>query len=276
MKKLSLLLLSLLLTGCGKEEQKHIHLLSGDWDLALASSHMAKAALEQAGYSVSMELANPGQIWSRLAAGEADASLSLWMPQSSAAYVERFFDRLHDLGPNYPALKLGMAVPEDAPVDSLEQLAGSGYGAGLIVGIDASHGIMRMAEQALALYGLNDYRLQPGSVEAYRQQGVAAMAPGQEGLFIAWQPDRLLSNGKLRLLADSKAAFAIGERPHTLVRRGLEDSAPRAMEILAGLDWQPQDMVWMFEQVAGGKDFAQAAERWLPRTKGQEAVAGPL
>ncbi|GAA3537274.1 glycine betaine ABC transporter substrate-binding protein [Zobellella aerophila] len=263
MKKLPLLLLSLLLAGCGEEEQKHIHLLSGDWDLALASSHMAKAALEQAGYSVSVELANPGQIWSRLAAGEADASLSLWMPESGGAYVERFFDRLHDLGPNYPTLRLGIAVPEGAPVHSLEQLAGSGYGAGQIVGIDASHGIMPMTEQVLALYGLDDYRLLSGSVEAYRQRGQAAIDTGQELLLIAWQPDRLLMSGKLRLLADPKAAFATGERPHTLVRRGLEDSAPRAMEVLASLGWQQQDVVFMFERLNQGHDFSQAANLWL-------------
>lgn len=263
MKKLSVLLLSLLLAGCGKQEQKHIRLLSGDWDLALASSYMAKAALEQAGYSVSVELANPGQIWSRLAEGEADASLSLWMPESAGAYVARFFDRLDDLGPNYPALHLGLAVPDTAPVHNLADLAGSGYGAGQIVGPELSHGIMVLTERALASYGLGHYRLQPGSAGEYRQRAQSAMDSGQPLLLAAWQPDRLLQHGKLRLLADPRAAFATGEQPHTLVRRGLEDSAPQAMAILAGLHWQQQDMVFVFAQLEQGNDFSRAAELWL-------------
>ncbi|MBL1379175.1 hypothetical protein [Zobellella iuensis] len=109
--------LALLLSACGGEPQREIRLLSGEQYQELASSHMAAAVLERAGFEVSISRANLGQSWQRLWAGEADASLSIWMPEASSPFVARFFERLHDLGPNYlgPRLEEGDWPEGDRP-----------------------------------------------------------------------------------------------------------------------------------------------------------------
>ncbi|WP_375055746.1 glycine betaine ABC transporter substrate-binding protein [Zobellella sp. DQSA1] len=168
------LVLALLLGGCGGEVRQEVRLLSGEQRQELASSHMAAVVLEQAGVEVSISQANLGQSWQRLWAGEADVSLSIWMPEASSPFVERFFERLHDLGPNY----LGPRLDE-----------------------------------------------------------------------VDWPA---------------------GDRPHTLARRALERSAPEALEILAGLRWQQEDLEWVLAEWEAGGDPKQAAEAWLARKEGTD------
>ena len=96
---MALLMLSLMLAGCTDSTSREIHLLSGASPAELARNHLAGAVLEQQGFTVTVEEARLGQIWQRLWAGKADASLSVWLPEASAPFVERFFERLDDLGP---------------------------------------------------------------------------------------------------------------------------------------------------------------------------------
>ncbi|GAA3707994.1 hypothetical protein GCM10022421_13660 [Oceanisphaera sediminis] len=102
--RMALLMLSLMLAGCTDSTSREIHLLSGASPAELARNHLAGAVLEQQGFTVTVEEARLGKIWQRLWAGKADASLSVWLPEASAPFVERFFERLDDLGPRDGAL----------------------------------------------------------------------------------------------------------------------------------------------------------------------------
>ncbi|WP_232455192.1 glycine betaine ABC transporter substrate-binding protein [Oceanisphaera avium] len=97
-KSAALTLALLLLSGCGKDANNSLLLLSGSEPAELARSHLAAATLEQHDFSVTIEEARLGQIWQRLWAGKGDASVTVWLPEASAPFVERFFDRLDDLG----------------------------------------------------------------------------------------------------------------------------------------------------------------------------------
>ncbi|MGO4999329.1 glycine betaine ABC transporter substrate-binding protein [Oceanisphaera sp. W20_SRM_FM3] len=93
-------LAALLLSACGDGASHEVTLLTGAAPSELARTHLAAAMLKQQGVQVSIEEARLGQIWQRLWAGRADASVTVWLPQASAPFVERFFDRLDDLGAN--------------------------------------------------------------------------------------------------------------------------------------------------------------------------------
>ena len=106
--KISLLSLAiLLLSACGEGGSRDIHLLTGASPAELARTHLAAAVLKQHDYTVTVEEARLGQIWQRLWAGKADASVTVWLPKASAPFVERFFDRLDDLGPKDVGLSVG-------------------------------------------------------------------------------------------------------------------------------------------------------------------------
>lgn len=256
-------LLAALLLACSPAEQKHIRLLSGDWDLALATSQLARAELERAGYAVTVEVVSPGQIWARLAAGEADASLSPWLPDGSRAHATRFFDRLHDLGPNGPPLRLGLAVPASAELSRVDELSGSGYGDNKIVGMMPGHGIMVLAEQALARYRLDEYQLLSGSGEAYRHLVDTAIEQQLPVVIAAWSPGSVMAGEGLKWLADEAGHFPRSERPHTLIRRGLEEHAPAAVEVLRRLRWSEAQLNELLALAGPERNYALAANKWL-------------
>lgn len=163
----ALLMLSLMLTACSDSTQDKIHLLSGASPAELARNHLAGAVLEQQGFTVTVEEARLGQIWQRLWAGKADASLSVWLPEASAPFVERFFERLDDLGP---------------------------------------------------------------------RDGV---------------------------LASELERWPAQDRPHTLVRRSLEQDAPQAFATLMALRWQSEDLEQIIANWQQGGDWPLAASTWL-------------
>ncbi|MBM7455282.1 ABC-type proline/glycine betaine transport system substrate-binding protein [Oceanisphaera litoralis] len=160
-------MLSLMLAACTDSRSREIRLLSGAEPAELARNHLAGAVLEQQGFTVIIEAAPLGQIWQRLWAGKADASLSVWLPEASAPFVERFFDRLHDLGP-------------------------------------------------------------------------------RDGM-----------------LASEAGRWPAGDRPHTLVRRSLEQEAPEAFSILAALRWQAEDLERIMSHWQQDGDWPRAARAWL-------------
>ena len=170
MARLKTCLLSLailLLSACGGGANE-VQLLTGSAPGELARTYLAAAMLKQHGFKVTVEEVRLGQIWQRLWAGKGDASVTVWLPQASAPFVERFFDRLDDLGAK-----------------------------------DAG-----LAEEATELVPSHD-------------------------------------------------------KPHTLVRRSLEQDSPQAVALLKELHWQPADIEQIIERWQQSQDWSLAAETWL-------------
>ena len=160
-------LVMLTLVGCSDAGSRDIHLLSGGTPSELARTHLAAALLKQQDFTVTIEEVRLGQIWQRLWAGKADASVTVWLPQASAPFVERFFDRLDDLGINDNGLSSEVAI---------------------------------------------------------------------------W-PDN--------------------DKPHTLVRRGLAQDAPDAINVLSHLQWQATDIAAIVDRWQQHQNWTLAAESWL-------------
>lgn len=174
---LSLLLLSgLLLAACTDSSSRQIHLLTGANPAELARTHLAGAVLREQGFTVTIEEARLGQIWQRLWAGKADASVTVWLPDASAPFVERFFDRLDDLGPK--------------------------------------------------------------------------------------------DNG----LAEEGEIWPVNDKPHTVVRRSLEQESPDALAILRGLQWRAQDVTHIINSWQQSQNWTLAAESWLAEQTRSKSV----
>lgn len=147
LKSSFLALALLLLSACGEGGSKDVHLLTGATPAELARTHLAAAVLKQHDYKVTVEEARLGQIWQRLWAGKGDASVTVWLPKASAPFVERFFDRLDDLGPKDAGLSVGKEL---VPLH------------------DKPHTLVRRAfveEAPAAVALLNDMRWQPADIE---------------------------------------------------------------------------------------------------------------
>ena len=107
------------------------------WDEGIAASCLWKSVLEDEGYTVNLKPADVAPVYSGLTTDDYDVVLDTWLPTTHASYIEQYGDDLTDLGAWNEGAKLAVAVNEDAPIDSLDELAANAdlFG-GKIVGIE--------------------------------------------------------------------------------------------------------------------------------------------
>src|SRR5690625_4127047 len=94
------------------------------WDEGVAVSYLWAHILEEQGYEVELEDAEIGVIFASLAGGDSyDLLFDAWLPITHESYVEEHGDSIDDLGVWYEGAVLTIAVNEDAPITSLDELA---------------------------------------------------------------------------------------------------------------------------------------------------------
>ncbi|ASK62380.1 glycine/betaine ABC transporter [Virgibacillus phasianinus] len=97
-----------------------IELVSSSWDSELFTANVAKIVLAQQGFNVTLTPIDPAILFESISSGDADASLSPWLPTTHGALYKENEGEFVDLGPCYEGTKIGLAVPAYMDVDSLE------------------------------------------------------------------------------------------------------------------------------------------------------------
>ncbi|WP_454189968.1 glycine betaine ABC transporter substrate-binding protein [Paenibacillus sp. Marseille-Q7038] len=93
------------------------------WDSEIASTNLVEYVLEnELGYNVTSLQVEMGPMWTGVADGDVDATLAAWMPVTSAAYYDRYIDKVEDVGVNMEGAKTGLTVPAYMDIDSIEDL----------------------------------------------------------------------------------------------------------------------------------------------------------
>lgn len=90
------------------------------WDDALFSGNIAKIILEEQGFKVKFLPVDPAILFEAITTGDADATLSPWLPTTHGALFEEHKENLVEIGKNVEGAKLGLAVPSYMDIDSLE------------------------------------------------------------------------------------------------------------------------------------------------------------
>lgn len=93
-----------------------------EWDSEIASTHVVKNVLENAGYEVEPVAVDAGIMWTGIANGDFDAIVSAWLPLTHGDYYDKVKDDVDNLGPNLEGAKIGMVVPTYVTIDSIEEL----------------------------------------------------------------------------------------------------------------------------------------------------------
>lgn len=99
-----------------------IDLVMTTWDAENFSTNVAKIVLEQQGFDVQLTPVDPSIMFSAIASGDSDATLSPWMPATHGPLYEQYEGEFEDLGPNLEGARIGLAVPTYMDIDSLEDL----------------------------------------------------------------------------------------------------------------------------------------------------------
>lgn len=263
------------LFGCGQTARKDtkgkITLGYMQWDTEIASIHVIKQILQDAGFEVEVLTMDAEQMWTGIGQGSIDASISAWLPGTYADYYAAVKDRVNNLGPNLNGAKIGLVVPTYVDIDSIEQFNEvKDQFKGQLTGIETGTGIMKATENAIAEYGL-DYELKASSSAAMAASLKHAIDNREWIAVTSWTPHWRFAQWDLKYLDDPKGVYGGEEHIATITRKGFAEEMPEAYQILDNFYWKPADMETVMLAVQGGLTPEEAAAQWV--AENQDKVA---
>lgn len=223
------------------DEDQTVVLSSVQWDSEMASAHVMKTVLEDAGYTVEITNLDPTVMWSAVANGEADATVAPWLPNTHGFLHEQFADQMVELGPNMTGAVNGIAVPSYMEVDSLADLSDE---AGMrITGVEPGAGVQAMAQALPESYpNLSDWTVTSSSTGAMLVEMEQAIANEEDFLAVAWAPHWMFEVYDLKILEDPELAMGEEEQIVSFARQGLEEDMPEVFRIIDNFNWTVEDM----------------------------------
>ena len=106
-----------------KEDGKKLTLAYVAWDSEIASTNVVRQVLqERLGMKAEMLQVEAGPMWVGVADGSADAMVAAWLPTTHQDYLDKYKDKVEDLGVNLKGTKLGLVVPSYMEIGSIEDL----------------------------------------------------------------------------------------------------------------------------------------------------------
>jgi glycine betaine/proline transport system substrate-binding protein len=198
------------------------------WPEGEAASYLWKAVLEEQGYDVTLEYADAGPAYTALSAGDYDVIFDTWLPQTHADYMEEYGDDIEDLGSWNNDAVLTMAVNEDAPIDSLDELAENADEFGnRIVGIEPGAGLTAaVKDKTIPTYGLDGMEFITSSTPAMLAELKAALDAGENVAVTLWRPHWAYDEFPIKDLVDPEGTLGASEGIHTVARSGFGEDFP--------------------------------------------------
>lgn len=232
------------------------------WDTEIASTNVLETVLEDEGFNVDLVQLDPAIMFSSVASGETDASVSVWAPNTHASYLDRYGDQVENLGVHTPGAITGMVVPEYMDVNSIAEL--SDEAGQEIVGIEPGAGVVEQTRNALDHYdNLSDWSLSTSSTGAMLTTLEQALQNEEEIVITGWSPHWIFLEYDLKYLEDPDGMYGEGEELETIVRAGLQEENPIAYEIIDNFAWEASDMEQVMVYIQDGMEPQEAAERWV-------------
>lgn len=133
-----------------------------------------------------------------------------------------------------------------------------------IQGIDPGAGIMELARNALADYGLEDagWSLQEASDAAMMAELDAAYNKEEAIIITGWTPHWMFEAYDLKYLEDPEGSFGEDDEIRTLIRLGLQEDDPNAVTFLDRFFWEASDMEKVMNDTRDS-DSETAAAAWV-------------
>lgn len=268
--------LSAVLTGCGSssdstsDEGKNIELAYVEWDTEVASTHVVAQVLENEGFKVKTTGLDNAVMWEAVSNGKADAMVAAWLPNTHKAQLDKYSDKLVDLGANLEGAKLGLVVPTYMKVNSIEDLkteAGKS-----ITGIEPGAGIMTATEAALKDYdNLKDWKLKSSSSGAMTVALGQAIKKNEDIVITGWSPHWMFIKYDLKYLEDPKKVFGDAENIYSFASKELKGKSPKAYKIIDNFHWESADIESVMLDISEGTSPEEAAKKWVDANKDKVA-----
>ncbi|GAB3821805.1 glycine betaine ABC transporter substrate-binding protein [Tessaracoccus terricola] len=242
------------------------------WEEGIATSELWKHVLEEQGYTVELSYVDAAPVFAGLASGDYDFTTDVWLPVTHKDYVESFGDDIVDLSPWFDQAKLTVAVNEDAPIDSLAELAENADLFGnTIVGIEAGAGLTQAMENAVIPgYGLEGMTFQTSSTAAMLAELTAATDAGENIAVTLWEPHWAYEAFPIKNLEDPEGALGGAETIHVYSRTGFADDFPEVAGWLENFEMDGE-LLYNLEDLLFNQndtdDYAPLIEQWVEENR---------
>lgn len=239
------------------------------WDEGVAASELWKAILEDKGYDVTLEYADVAPVYSGLTADDYDVVLDTWLPITHASYIEKYGDKLVDLGAWNSEAKLTIAVNQDAPIDSLDELAANAELFGnRLVGIEPGAGLTEVTTDAVIPgYKLGSLEYLTSSTPAMLSELKAATDAGENIAVTLWRPHWAYDAFPVKDLADPQGLLGEAEGVHSFGGKSFETNFPTLAGWLKEFRLDSAQLASlenaMFNSGGSGSDYAPAVAEWI-------------
>lgn len=239
------------------------------WEEGVAVSELWKHILEEEGYNVTLKEADPAPVFQGVAGGDYDLTMDVWLPGTHKDYLKKFGDDVEEIGAWNDESKLTLAVNEDAPIKSLDELADhkDDFG-GTIVGIDPGAGLTQITEsEVIPTYGLDDFEFTTSSTPAMLQELKTATDSGEDIVVTLWRPHWAYDAFPIRDLEDPEGALGETESIYTYGSLDFADEFPEVHGWLTNFKMDSDTLYSlenkMFNENEGADDWGPVIEEWV-------------
>jgi len=238
------------------------------WDEGIAASELWKAVLEEQGYEVELEYADPAAVYNGIASGDYDVTLDTWLPLTHGDYIDEYGDDMVDLGAWNEDAKLTLAVNEDAPIDSLEQLAeNADLFDSTIIGIESGSGLATVVDEAVIPgYGLDAFDHVTSSTPAMLTELDTATSAGENILVTLWRPHWAYDAFPIKDLEDPKGLLGEAEGIHSYASTSFEEEFPEVFGWLSDFTMDSDTLYSLENAMFNGQDtddYAPLVAAWM-------------
>lgn len=238
------------------------------WDEGIAVSHLFSVVLEDEGYTVTSTEADPGVVYTGLTGGDFDVNFDMWLPSTHADYLAQYGGEMEQLGAWYDDARLAVAVNEDSPITSLDELAANADVVGnTLVGIESGAGLTRVTQdEVIPTYGLESMDYLTSSTPAMLAELQGATDAGEDIAVTLWSPHWAYDAYPIRDLEDPEGALGEAEEITSVGRTGFTADYPTLASWIEAFEMDDEQLFSleniMFNENAGGDNDA-SARQWL-------------
>ncbi|HWU27792.1 MAG TPA: glycine betaine ABC transporter substrate-binding protein [Microbacterium sp.] len=240
------------------------------WTDGLSTAYLLQDQLEKMGYTVKMNtLTEAGPLYTGLSKGDVDVYPSAWPELTHKSYMDKFGDKIEDLGKYYDDAKLTIAVPEYTKIDSIADLKGNAdmFG-GKIIGIEPGAGLTKQTQtKMLPEYGLDgEYELVTSSTAAMLTELKKATDAKRDIVVTLWRPFWANDAYPVKDLKDPKGAMGKPEGLHFLGTKGFSEKNADAAEFIKKIKLT-DEQYGALEGLVTSDEYkdksAEAVDKWI-------------
>lgn len=231
------------------------------WDDSLASTAVIKNVLEDEGFQVNLVQLDPTFIFSSLATGDSDFSVSPWLPITHESYMEEYGEDLDIIGSHTDGAQMALVAPAYMEIESIDELTNEADQT--ITGIEPGAGITLQIDDILAHYdNLSDWNHQQSSTGAMLTELGQAYNNQEEIVVAGWTPHWMFIDYDLVMLEDPEEIFGLEESITTVAREGFDEDNPTAYQIISNFSWDLEDIQEVMLDLQDISPDA-AARKWI-------------